>query len=322
MKVILRVGVSVGVLAILFLVLPWSDLRGAVASFQPLTWLGVFAGFLAGHQLGVVKWRGLLRASGGRIGQADATRCYAAGLFANLCLPSIVGGDVLRAGLAAKVTGKMEGVVLAGLADRVLDVCTLATLLVVGVILAGRPNGAGSAGTVVALVALGLAAGALSALVLLRLPLRRWPRRIRRPVSRALVALRRFRKRPSALVRAFALSLVIQTSFVLLNAWIGRSVGVAAPLAVWFFVWPLAKLVGLIPISLGGLGVRDATQGALLAPWGVAMARGVVAGLFWQSVLIAGGLTGGAVWWLLGRRKLGAARAVRVRAVLPGNEHV
>ena len=28
---------------------------------------------------------------------ADALRCYAAGLFANLYLPSIVGGDVLRA---------------------------------------------------------------------------------------------------------------------------------------------------------------------------------------------------------------------------------
>ena len=66
-------------------------------------------------------------------------------------------------------------------------------------------------------------------------------------------------------------------------------------------IWSI-WLAGLLPVSLGGLGVRDATQGALLTGFGVPAARGVVASLIWQSVLIVGGLLAGLYWWLGSRR--------------------
>jgi uncharacterized membrane protein YbhN (UPF0104 family) len=80
---------------------------------------------------------------------------------------------------------------------------------------------------------------------------------------------------------------------------------------VWFLVWPLAKLAGLLPISLGGLAVREATLAALLAPFGVPIALGVVCSLLWQTVLIAGGLLGGLAWLGLGRRGPDAAAPLR-----------
>jgi glycosyltransferase 2 family protein len=73
-------------------------------------------------------------------------------------------------------------------------------------------------------------------------------------------------------------------------------------------VWPLSKLAALVPITLGGLGVREATLAALLVPFGVPPAVGVVAALLWQTVLITGGLFAGAVWWFLTRRQEGGAR--------------
>lgn len=100
---------------------------------------------------------------------------------------------------------------------------------------------------------------------------------------------------------AFAVALLMQSSFVLLNAWLGYSLGIDVPLAVWFLVWPLAKAAGLLPVSLGGLGVRDATLAALLVPFGVPPAQGLVASLAWTSVMIGGGLLGGLLWWTLGR---------------------
>ena len=96
---------------------------------------------------------------------------------------------------------------------------------------------------------------------------------------------------------------MIQSSFVLLNAWLGGHIGVKVPLGVWFLVWPLAKVASLMPISLGGLAVREASLAGLLAPFGVPLALGVLTSLLWQTVLIAGGLTGGLVWLLLGRRR-------------------
>ncbi len=302
MKVWVKAAVSVGILALLFALLPWSDVRTAVGRLPGAVWLGVLAGFLAGHVAGAVKWRLLVRASRGRLGAADAARCYAAGLFANVCLPSIVGGDVLRAVLAGRATGRPEAAVLGGIADRALDMTTMALLIGAGA-LASRealPGWAAQAVTVGVVVTAGTLL-VFSPLVVRR-RLARWPRRLRRPIGRALVSLRHLARSPVAALAALAISLGMQAFFVLLNAWIGASVGIHVALSVWFMAWPLAKVAGLAPISLGGLAVRDATFGALLVPFGVAMATGVVAHLVWQSVMIVGGLLAGGAWWLMSRR--------------------
>jgi uncharacterized membrane protein YbhN (UPF0104 family) len=60
-----------------------------------------------------------------------------------------------------------------------------------------------------------------------------------------------------------------------------------------------------MPISLGGLAVREATLAALLTPFGVPFALGVVCSLLWQTVLIGGGLIGGLVWLVLSRTRQG-----------------
>jgi hypothetical protein len=301
MRLWLKVAVSGGLLVLLFALLPWEQVQGAATRLPPAVWLGVLAGFLAGHQLGVLKWRLLVHAGGGRLAVRDATRCYAAGLFANLVLPTVVGGDVLRAALAGRASGRFEAALLGGVADRLLDVAALATLIAGGALAARGvlPDWAARVTTI--LLVVGAATAVLFAPLALRRRLARWPRRLRRPVGRTLVTLRRLSRHPGAAAGAFTLALAIQGSFVLLNVWIGHAVGIALPVGVWFVAWPLAKVAGLVPVSLGGLAVRDAAFGALLVPLGVPMATGVVAHLVWQSVMIAGALAAGAAWWLLSR---------------------
>ena len=312
MKIAVRVAVSVIVLALLLTLLPFDEIKQAVGGLSPLLWLGVLAGFLVGHRAGVEKWRSLVNAGRADLGSRQAVRCYAAGLFANLCLPSIVGGDVLRAALASRVTGRTEAVVIGALADRLLDVMALATLITVGALAAPAVLPGAAPWLVAGAVLGGVVAGAVAVAVAGRRPLSSWPPKFRRRIGRTLVGLRRLRRYPRVTARAFAISLGIQTGFVLLNAAIGKAVGVDVPVTVWFLVWPLAKVAALLPISLGGLGLRDATLGALLVPFGIPMALGVVASLVWQSVLIAGGLISGGVWMLLGREgATGARRELR-----------
>jgi uncharacterized membrane protein YbhN (UPF0104 family) len=301
-RIALKILLSLAVLATLLLLLPWSEVKSAAVRLPGGVWFGVLGGFLAGHAIGVVKWRLMVNAGRAGLEARDATRCYAAGLFANLCLPSIVGGDVLRAALAGKTTGRPEAAVLGGIGDRLSDVMALALLMGVGGILARAELPGWGGAFLTAAILVGAGGAALLSPLLLRRPLSGWPARVRRPLGRTLVALRRMTRSPGTAARVFALSLIIQSAFVLLNAWIGRSIGINVPLAVWFLVWPLAKVAGLLPISLGGLGVRDATMGALLTTFGVAMASGVVASLIWQSVLIVGGLIAGGFWWTQRRR--------------------
>jgi uncharacterized membrane protein YbhN (UPF0104 family) len=305
-------AISVVLLALLFVILPWADVRDALGRLPAHVWLGVLAGFLAGHALGIVKWRLFVNAARADIGAADATLCYAAGLFTNLCLPSIIGGDLIRLGLAGRITRRPEAALWGGVMDRVTDMLALALLVLAGGVLArGHVQGwFGQALTVTLAVGLGLAVLAMP--LVLRRPLARWPRRLRRPIGRGLVGLRRLWQRPALALLGLTLSLTIQGSFVLLNAWLGRSIGIDVGLAAWFLVWPLAKITALLPISLGGLAVREGSLAALLLPFGVPAALSVVCSLLWQSVLIAGGLLGGLVWLILGRRRkamLGAMSA-------------
>jgi uncharacterized membrane protein YbhN (UPF0104 family) len=300
-KVWAKAAVSAGLLALLFLVLPWEQVRAAATRLPGTVWLGVLGVFAVGHLVGVQKWRLLLAASRARLGYAEGVRCYGAGLFANLCLPSIVGGDVLRAVLAGRACGRMEAVFLAGIMDRLIDVATLALLIGVGAVLSRGALPGWGGEVLTAAIAVSLALVLFAAPFVLRRPLAAWPRRLRRPIGRGLVALRHIAQSPGRAALAVLLSVAIQSTFVLLNVWIGTSIGIHLALPLWFMAWPLAKVAGLMPISLGGLAVRDATFGALLVPLGVPMARGVVAALVWQTVMIAGGLLGGVAWWLLSR---------------------
>lgn len=303
MKLWAKAALSAALLALLFLLLPWAQVRDALTRLPPAVWLGVLAGFAAGHAVGIGKWRLFVNSARAGLGWMDAALCYAAGLFANLCLPSIVGGDVLRLGLAARFTRRPEAALWGGIMDRISDLLALALLVTVGGLVA-RGSLQGWLGEVLLVLLVVTAGLTLLALPLgLRRPLHRWPRRLRRPIGRGLVGLRQLARRPGPAALGLALSLLIQSGFVLLNAWLGRSVGIEVDLAVWFLIWPLAKIASLMPISLGGLAVREASLAALLLPFGVPMARSVVCSLLWQTVLIAGGLLGGLLWLLLSRAR-------------------
>ena len=42
----------------------------------------------------------------------------------------------------------------------------------------------------------------------------------------------------------------------------------------WIFAWPLAKIIAVLPVSLNGLGLREATLAGFLAPFGASAAGG------------------------------------------------
>jgi glycosyltransferase 2 family protein len=300
-RLVLRLLFSAGVLTLLFVILPWDQVAGAASRMTLTLYLGALAGFIAGHALGALKWRLMLASSvgGARLSARDTAGCYGAGLFSNLFLPTVVGGDIVRATLAARALGRAEAVVLGSVADRLIDFAGLGLLIAGGVIVAGAEL-SGWAGPLTAVVGIALiGAGALLLPLALRRPLARWPARVRRRVGRSLVALRRLARQPRTALIALLLSLSMQSVFILISAWLGHAVGAHAPLWAWFVAWPLAKAAGMLPVSLGGLGVRDAALAGLLVPLGVPAAFGLVASLAWNAVLIGGALLGGVLWLLL-----------------------
>jgi uncharacterized membrane protein YbhN (UPF0104 family) len=311
--ILARAFVTAAILSALLLWLPRQELLGALSRTPFGLWALVVVCFLAGHGATALKWRLLLAAAGLRQPVGEALRAHAAGLCANLCLPSIVGGDVVRAGIVIRRRGGAAPVAVGSLADRVIDTTALTLLAALGAVLAPGVLD-GLAGRILPLAALGCFATIVGALVAARLfdPRRLPPAlaRIELPLARLREALGALAARPATAGAALLLSLCVQAGFVALNALLGGALGIALPFSAWLLCWPLAKFAALVPVSLGGIGVREAALAALLAPFAVEPARAVAQSLIWESVLVSGGLAAGAAALLLGAR---AARGSALR---------
>jgi uncharacterized membrane protein YbhN (UPF0104 family) len=316
-----KITISALLLALLLYFLPWSQMRGAIERLPLVVWVGVLAGYVAGHTCGVFKWRILVNSARAGLSRVDAALCYCAGLFANLFLPSIVGGDVLRIGLVARITRRPVAALWGGVMDRMTDVLALLVLMSIGGLTARQSLNGWFGNALLAATCLGIGAALLIVMFALGRKLTSWPRKLRRPLARALLGLRRLRRRPQDALITFALSLSVQGSFVLLNAWLGGAIGIDVSLSVWLLVWPMAKFAALVPVTLGGLAVREASLAALLLPFGVPPALSVACSLLWQAVLMVSGLLAGLVWLALHRSRKVDFRSSGGRVIVSGPEH-
>ena len=274
------------VLGVLLWMIPLDELWVAVRRVSPLVWLGTLMAFLAGHAIAALKWR-LLMIDRHDIGVRLWLPAHFAGLAANLALPGIAGGDVVRAAWVMRAVPRAESVVVASLADRAIDALALLALASLGAALLGRTGE--TARVVLTSVALLLLLGLVFGIGLLAW-LRRRPSS--GPLGRAAAASTLLLSRPHLAAAAFALSVAVQGLLVALNARLGTHAGVNVSPGAWLLAWPLAKLVALLPISLGGIGVREAALAGFLQPFGAPASAVVAAGLLWQTILATGGLLG------------------------------
>jgi glycosyltransferase 2 family protein len=295
--VLIRVSISGAILGGLLAYLPSEALWTSLGRISFFEWGITLVGCLAAHLLGVFKWQIALGVSGVRLRWVDAAQCYAAGLFANLFLPSLVGGDVVRIGLVMRMTGRKEASLVGSLLDRFIDVMALGLLAAGGGLLTSGalgPNGR----FILALVASGVGFVILLSLLLIRRrPSGGWSGRTRRRIARVRVALRAGARRTPLAGLALGVGIGIQAALVLLNAFLGVTVGLWVPLRVWFLTLPLAKVVALLPVSLAGVGVREVALAGLLQPFGVAAPLAVAQQLVWETILVATGLIAGLIWW-------------------------
>ena len=290
---LVRAVVSLVVVGVLLALIPFDAVLDALRRVSLWTWLSSVAIFFGGHYLNAMKLRLLLGAP--PAGQeaaltAACVRAQYAGLVANLGLPGLAGGDLARAAYLAPTVG-VARVAFASVADRMIDTATVLLLVAIALPLAGMPEAiAGivrSAGTWVAGAAVaGLVFAAAGAVVLMRV------QRFAGVAEKMGKATKALLSRKGAFAGAVVISFSVQSAFVMTNVWLARQVGVTTGLAAWYVAWPLSKLVAVLPISLGGIGVREAALVSLLAPYGAPREAVLASGILWQAVLIVTGLVG------------------------------
>ena len=300
----LRIAGTILVLALLFHFLPvrqvWAGLR-----LVPLhLWLLMVAGYLASHAVASLKWRMMVNRAGSGLSVAQAAHCYFAGLASVLVLPSIVGGDIVRAGLAMRMGRGKAAILFGSFLDRILDFLALALLTVAGAILIPGSLSAESRRLFFILGAAAVGLAIVAVLVVVLLPARRFSFRMRRRLVRLREAQRAMGERPQVVLAALLLALLVQGSFIALTAVLADAAGLHLAFQAWLFAWPMAKISAVVPLTQGGIGVREAALVGLLLPFGAPAALTVAVGFAWEGVIIAGGLIGGLGAYLIGKLKL------------------
>ena len=302
---VFRFIVTVGSLTALFVWLDPGRLLKAMGQTGLWLWLGIVLSTFASHFITASKWRMLLRATGLTVGRLEVLRAHCAGLFANAWLPSIVGGDVVRAGM---IHGKKRGlgaVTASVIADRFSDGSGLLAVAVIGA--AAAPAALlGPAKSILWVTGGALVLGVLLTTLAVRyLSFSHVQGRLGKALRKLHAAAERLIGHGGTITGAILIAMSVQGFFVVLNVFVADALGIDLPPAVWFALWPLAKLTAFLPISLGGMGVRETALVALLAPLGVDPTLAVAHSLVWETVLVSVGLLGGAFAFTVRRKVVG-----------------
>src|SRR5438270_5198702 len=161
----LRAAAGVGLIAFLATRTDWQPVAAAIEVMHWEFWLAAAAIYLVSQVVSGWGWGALARPLGFAFPQRHFTQLYFEGMFFSLCLPSSIGGDVVK---AYRLAPTAAGRVLAGctvLADRATG---LAGLFIIGLtalaarsfelsLIAALTAGAGILVAALASVSLGLA---------------------------------------------------------------------------------------------------------------------------------------------------------------------
>lgn len=282
-----RAAISIVALAILLRFIPLRALVGAMAQVPLSVLATALIVFLAGHSVAAMKWR-LLQGADAGLPVLATLRAHFSGVLANLWLPGVVGGDLVRVGVVFRQAQKPAAVALASLVDRVIDSAALVFLALFGLLAISGP--ADEARRAFLAVAVTGVVGVVALLVgyrMFKARLMAHPK-----LAQLGEAVELLTRRPWAVLGAFILSAGVQSAFILVNEQLGRSIGVAVATPVWFMAWPLSKMVALVPVSAAGIGVREAAIVMLMRPFTNAPDAVMACSLLWQGLLFTGGFIG------------------------------
>jgi uncharacterized protein (TIRG00374 family) len=290
------------ILGILLHLLPVAPLRAALSRVPISRFIAVLLIYFVAVTGGITKWHTVVNSAGAQLSFAASAQCYTSGLFGALFLPSIIGGDVARLAVGISRSPRPAAVVTGNVADRFLDVAAQLTLMSVGLLLlpGSLPAPLQAPAKRVLFAGVLVAATFFILVAALRRPLLRGRSvGIRRRLAQLRHAIRAVSRRPWRLLFGWLLGTSVQGTYVLLTALLGVSCGLRLPLRVWLFAWPLAKIAAVMPITQGGIGVREAALVVLLAPFGAPAAQVLATGIVWEGVIITAGLLAGLTAFLL-----------------------
>jgi len=287
-----RLVITIG-LGVYLINLIWDDLKNIRPVLVDAVALVEATGaVLAGIAISVRLWQLMLPRQGAP-GFWKLSGHYVTSLFYSLFLPGAISGDVLRTGFiwqeGEPLDVAINGVLMARL-EGLWALALLSTIMVpVGVSQVGWPQGA----VFVAVSLAGVAAAILISSFLFGAPLGRFARFLPAGTLKWHRGLQFYWQQPRLLIQGLGLALTVQVCGIGVNTWTAQALGLGIPAWMFALVIPAASLSIMLPLSIGGFGVREGVYILLLGNMGVPATEAILISLA-AYILVALVSAGGA----------------------------
>ncbi len=271
--------------ALLYIVLSRAGIEKVLSllkNINPLSFIFAVFLYIAGLFAASIRWKLLLDE---KFSLRRLFPLYLLGSFFSTFLPGLVGGDAVKAYYIYKETGKGTQALASVFMDRYIG---FSTLMVVGMIVFpfGREYFKGLwiewllplivlSFVVVSFLIFGLRLG----------------KKIKF-LSDFYGYFHSYRKKPDLMVKTFLLSAVVQVLIIYAVYILAQGLGEHIPLRVLFIFVPIIVALSTLPVSISGIGVREASFVLLLSSIGIGADAAAAISFAWFLSISAGGLLG------------------------------
>ena len=301
-----RLGVSIALLAFLFSRVDATALWDSVSRASVPWMLVALSLYFVMTLASTWRWGLLLGAQDIHVSHRTLLSSYLVAIFFNNFLPSNIGGDVVRIRDTARPARSKTLATTVILIDRVLGMLGLVLVAAIGATVAGRVAGAAPSPIWPSWLWAGflVSAAATAPAVLLPAGVGRLlrPLTVVHPtwvgdrIEKLTTALGRFRQRPGALAACFGGAVAVQALLVAYHFAIAYALHV--PVTIWdlSIIVPISFIVQMIPVSVNGFGVREATFAFYFARLGLPVQSAVLVSLTATALMMVFSLSGAAIY--------------------------
>ncbi|TMD45966.1 MAG: flippase-like domain-containing protein [Chloroflexi bacterium] len=283
LSILIRVGLTLLLFALLFKSLSWSSL------FE-----------LLGNVRRALVSMGLIIGAAGVVISS----------YLSHFLPTGMGGDAIKAMYVGRKAGNTGGAASAVVMSRVtgfFGMLAIATVILI-VEYAHFSRTLVLEFVLLSLLVGGMMCGALLSVTLLpRMLPGKWSRlvqwRVFLSITRVGDALRASATRPRSLAIATLFGVLFWITACLNYYSYAIAIGVSVPLYFYFVAIPFVSLVTFLPISINGFGVRESAFVSLFATMHISAASSLLIVLLMDAQVIFFGVLGGCIYFMLNRKK-------------------
>jgi glycosyltransferase 2 family protein len=286
---IIRIAVSVILLAVIGWRMDWGDVADKFAHLRVDLWLGSVLVLILAQVISARRWQLFARELRFERSLAQYCAYYLIGMYFNLSLPTSVGGDVVRVWYLNGKSGRKWAALASVFLERLNGLLVLVAMACLGVLITPVELPWWIAVSVWSLAG-------IAVLGMVTMPIaRRWtflPAH-RQQQLHAFVDLAQV---PRLIASATGLSIIVQGLGVLSLWLIGMSLGLDIPAAYYCVLGPMVSLLTLLPISFNGMGLRELGTIVFLAPIGHDANTATTLAFLWFAGGAAVSLLGGLVY--------------------------